>query len=343
MSRPLVAIVNSSSFGRKFPEHMRRLGKLGTVRRIGVRPDCRGAELARKLAGARVVIASVSPEFDEEFFRLSPDLLLVTRHGIGYDNVDVAAATRHGVMVARVPGLVEREAVAEHAVALMLAVMRRLHPADEAVRRGKWNDRASFIGSELKGRTVGIIGCGNIGGRVAQIIGRGFGARVVSYDPGVSAGRMGRCGAEKVPLGKLLAESGVISLHASLNPTSRRMLGARELNRMRTGVVIVNTARGELTDERALARAMKDGRVAGLGLDVVTNEPARGNHPLLKAGNVIMVPHIAAYTVESLREMGNKVVEDSERVLSRGRAPRELVNPTVLGSRALKARFVLPR
>jgi phosphoglycerate dehydrogenase-like enzyme len=133
-----------------------------------------------------------------------------------------------------------------------------------------------------------------------------------------------------------LREADVISLHASLDEKSRGMIGNKELNKMRRGAVVVNTARGELTDERVLGRALQSGRLAGLGLDVVAREPAGRGHPLLRHENVIMVPHIGAYTVESLRGMGDKVVDDVERVLGRGKPPREVVNPLVLKSRALR-------
>jgi len=337
--RPRIAIVNSSSFGRIFPDHLRRLARVGETRRFTVPSGLKDAALAGRLKGFHAVIASVNPVYDDAYFRQSPDLLLITRHGIGYNNVDTVAATRAGVLVSRVPGVVEREAMAEHTVGLILAVARRLRLADRAVRLGRWETRPRFVGFELKGRTVGLVGFGNIGSRVAGILTRGFGARVIACDPGVPERRIRKLGARKVSLTVLLRESDVISLHASLDDKSRGMIGEKELRRMRPGAVIVNTARGELTDEAALGRALKGGRLAGLGLDVVTREPAGSGHPFLRHGNVLMVPHIGAYTVESLEGMGEKVVDDVERVLGSGKPPRELVNPAVLASRVLRMRF----
>jgi phosphoglycerate dehydrogenase-like enzyme len=336
MRRPRIAIVNSSSFGRIYPDHLRRLARVGEVRRFTVPSGLKGTGLAGRLKGFHAVIASVNPAYDDAYFRLSPDLVLITRHGIGYNNVDTVAATTAGVLVSRVPGVVEREAMAEHTVGLILAVARRFRPADRAVRVGRWETRPRFVGFELKARTIGVVGCGNIGSRVATILARGFGARVIACDPNVPSGIIKKLGARKVPLSVLLREADVISLHASLDEKSRGMIGNKELNKMRRGAVVVNTARGELTDERVLGRALQSGRLAGLGLDVVAREPAGRGHPLLRHENVIMVPHIGAYTVESLRGMGDKVVDDVERVLGRGKPPREVVNPLVLKSRALR-------
>ena len=295
-----------------------------------------GAALARRLGDPEIVVSSVNPLYDDEFFARSPGLVLLTRHGIGYNNVDVRAAAMHGVVVSRVPGPVEREAMAEHAIALILATFRRILPAVDAVRAGEWARRMEFVGLELKGRTVGLVGCGNIGSRVAEILARGFGARVLACDPAVGAAAMRRFGAVKATLGRVLKESDAISLHASLNPTSRGIMGKRELAAMRPWAVMVNNARGELLDEVAVARALKRGRLAGLGLDVIAREPAGADHPFLRCPNTVMVPHIGAYTRESLKAMGDKVVEDVTRAARRRSLPREIVNPEVLRSAALR-------
>jgi phosphoglycerate dehydrogenase-like enzyme len=332
MRRPLAWIVNSSSFGRVFPEHLRKLQYMCEVRRVDGLGRVPGRELARRLRGATVVIASVSPEYGPDFFRAMPGLKLVARHGIGYDNVDVAAASRAGVLVTKVPGPVEREAMAEAAVSLLLMVMRRFVPAGEAVRAGRWAERTRFVGREIAGKTVGIIGCGNIGSRVAEMLRRGFGARVLARDPKVSSERILRLGAEPFSLARLLAESDIICLHADLNPTSRNILSAAALRKTKPGVFIVNMARGEETDEKALARGLRNGRIAGLGLDTVASEPAGRNHPLLRCPNVALVPHIGAYTAESLRAMGEKVLDDVARVLA-GKRPKEIVIPSTGRSR----------
>jgi phosphoglycerate dehydrogenase-like enzyme len=276
------------------------------------------------------IVASVSPQFDAEFFRLSPGLKLLARHGIGVNNVDLAAATRHGVIVTRVEGAVEREAMAEHAVGLLLAVLRRLKPADVAVSGGRWAERSAFIGRELRGRTVGVVGFGNIGRRTGEILVRGFGARVLATDPFVSAASIRRSGARRVPLGRLLREADAITLHCPLNPATRWLIGARALRLMRRGAVLINTARGALLDERAVAAALRSGRLGGLGADVVAAEPAGQSHSFTRTPNTILVPHIGAYTEESLRGMGEKMLRDLEAVLHRGTIPGDVANPAVL-------------
>jgi len=328
MKKPLAWIVNSSSFGRVFPEHLQKLKSFCEVRRIDGVSSWTGSRVGKKCRGASIVIASVSPNYDDNFFREIPGLKLLARHGIGFNNVDLESATRHGVVVTRVRGEVEREGMAESAVMLALAIARRTLNADKAVRAGKWGDRTKFVGLEFKGRTVGVIGCGNIGSRVVQIYSRGFGARVLATDPNVSGAKIRASGALKVPLAKLLAESDVVTLHASLNPTSRGIIGRKALAMMRPGALLVNNARGELMDEGAVVQALRSGRLAGLAVDVVAKEPAGRNHPFLKCPNTVVVPHIGAYTVESLRAMGEKMVEDVAAVLG-GKKPREVVNPRV--------------
>ncbi len=331
-----IAIVNSSSFGRRFPSHLKRLRALGEVRRVAVPPRVEPAILAKATSGCAAVIASVQPDFSFEYFRRSPGLVLLARHGIGFNNVDIAAATRAGVLVTKVSGPVEREAMAEHTLALLLAALRRLPQANAAVRAGRWRERAQFVGRELRGRTGGLIGLGNIGSRVAEILSRGFGARVLGCDPGVSAARMSRAGARRAALRALLAQAAVISLHASLTPGRRRLLNAAAFRRMRRGVVIVNPSRGELVDERALVGALRSGRVSAYAADVVAREPALRGHPLVGRPEVLLVPHIGAYTEESLEAMGESVVSAVERVFRAHRKPTGLINPEVWSSPALR-------
>ncbi len=330
-----VAIVNSKSFGVRFPEHIERLKALAEVERIEVPRDISGRELAEKLRGFQFVVASVTPFYSREFFEENKDVLLIARHGIGVDNVDLAAATESGVLITRVPGYREREAVAELTVALTLAAVRKVCQACKAVREGRWRDRGSFVGFELRGRTVGIIGLGNIGSRVAEIFSKGFGAKVIAYDPYVSDEWARRYCAEPVDLDTLLRESDIITLHAPLTPETRHMIGRRELEEVKEGVVIINTARGELIDTSALVEALKAGKVGAVALDVVENEPIGADHPLLKFDNVIVTPHIGSYTLEGLKAMGDSVIEAILAVIE-GRVPEGLINPEVLerGTRA---------
>ncbi len=324
-----IAIVNSSSFGRYFPEHMERLARLGEVQRFEFPATIGGQELAQALRGFPILIVSVTPRFGPEFFAHKDETWLIARHGIGVDNIHLPSATAHGTLVTRVTPWMERDAVAEMTVALLLTLLRRIPEAAAAVREGRWGERAAFVGWELKGKTVGLIGFGNIGSRVGEILVHGFRARVLAYDPYVPPETIRAAGAEPVDLKVLLQESDIISLHAALTEENVHLLSHEAFARMKPGVILVNTARGELIDEAALIAALESGRVAGAALDVVEGEPIGPDHPLLRFPNVLIVPHIAAYTHETLRRMGEKVISDVERVL-RGEIPEEVVNPEVL-------------
>lgn len=309
MFRPKIAIVNSKSFGL-YTDAIQRLLNVGEVIRLEVSKDISGAELARKLEGVHFVIASVTPRYDRSFFEENRTVVMIVRHGIGYDNIDVKAAEEYGVVVARVPGWREREAVAEHAIALMLSALRYVPQASSAVKIGRWSDRAKFVGKELSSLTIGVIGFGNIGSRVAEILKNGFNAKVIVYDPYVPKDRILSSGFSYTDsLCDLLKQSDVVTLHAALTEETYHMIGRREFECMKSGVVIVNTARGELIDTQALIEYIEKGKIGAVALDVVEGEPIDALHPLLKYDNVIVTPHIAAYTWEALRGMDEAVVE----------------------------------
>lgn len=324
-----IAVVNSSSFGRIFKEHMERLESLGEVKRFDLPKDMGGRELADKLRGFSIIIASVTALYNREFFENKDKTLLITRHGIGYNNIDVAAATEKGTFVTKVDALVEREAVAENAIALLMAALRQVVPASLKVKESKWAERAKFMGHEIKGKTAGVIGLGNIGSRVGEILKNGFNADLVAYDPNLTDEEIIKRGARPVSLEELLRSADIISLNAFVNEQSYHMLSEKEFGIMKKGVYIVNTARGELMDEKSLLKALDDGTIAGLGLDVIENEPIDENHPLLKYPNVVVTPHTSAYTYECLKGMGDKCVRDVEKVL-RGENPDNVINKELI-------------
>ncbi len=329
------AIVNSSTFGRHFPELLDRLKALGPIERFDFDPEVDGETLASELAGFPYIVASVTPHFPRVFFEQNDDLLLLARHGIGCDNVDLEAATDIGVIVTRIAGEPERDAVAELSMSLIMACLRDVVPGARATEERAWERRRHFVGQELSHMTVGVIGYGNIGSRVGEIIGEGFGAEVLAYDPNIADPVLAKAGVEPTHLHDLLRRADLISLNASHNPANFEMIGATEIELMKDGVFIVNTARGELTDEDALAEAVDDGKIARLGVDVLQREPIRDDHPFLELDNVIVLPHVGSYTQRSLRLMDEKNVEDVEKVVS-GTVPDEIANPDVLvrGTRA---------
>lgn len=328
--------MNTRSFGVSTPDLLEELRRHAAVDFLDLDKNLRGRELAEKLRGYHFIIASVTPTYDAEFFRHNRDVLLIARHGIGVDNVDVKAATEEGVIVTRVPGYKERDAVAELAVALCLSVVRRVCYSNGLVRRGMWSERGRIVGFNIRGKTVGIIGIGNIGGRVAEIFAKGFNARVIAFDPYVTPEQASKVGAQLVDLETLLRESDIITLHAPLTHETYHIIGEREFSIMKPGVIIVNAARGELIDTQALIKAIESGKVAGVGLDVIEGEPIGADHPILKYDNVVVTPHIGANTREALRGMDESNVDAILKVM-RGEAPVEyMVNPEVLkrGTRA---------
>ncbi|PIU52030.1 hydroxyacid dehydrogenase [Candidatus Desantisbacteria bacterium CG07_land_8_20_14_0_80_39_15] len=324
-----IAIVNSSSFGVHFPIHIKKLSTFGSVERIDVSTDITGGEFARRLEGIEVIIATVTPIYDREFFNKNKSLVMISRHGVGVDNIDIASATESGVIVTRVPGRMERDSVAEHAIALLFTVARKVVPSVESAKKGRWSERARFLGREINGKKVGILGIGEIGSRIAEILTEGFRTKVFAYDPNLKPEEIKLRGAEPVELEYLLKECDIIFLQSPLTKENYHMLGEKEFSLMKNDVVIVNTARGELIDEKTLIKYLKKGKIGGIGMDVVEGEPIDERHPLLKFENVIITPHTAAYTKESLKRMGDKLVEDVRRI-SKKEIPEFVVNQDVL-------------
>ncbi|WP_294883412.1 D-isomer specific 2-hydroxyacid dehydrogenase family protein [uncultured Gilliamella sp.] len=312
-----IAIINSSSFGKYFPNHLERLEKIGEVKHFTFENNIPGKELAEALQDFNIVIASVRPFFNKEFFdNKKQPLLLLSRHGIGFNNVDVVAAKEHGTIVTIVPPLVERDAVAENAVTNLLALIRQTVQSQEAVKSNEWKKRASFLGINVTGKVIGIIGCGNIGSRVAEIFKHGFNARLLVVDPNVNVDWANKNNIEIVELDYLLQNADIISLNASLNETSYHILKAPQFSLMKKGVYITNTARAELIDETPLLNALDNGTVAGHATDVMYVEPSYSDHPLVKHPKVLVTPHTSAYAIECLQGMGEKCVQDVENFVN---------------------------
>jgi phosphoglycerate dehydrogenase-like enzyme len=248
--------------------------------------------LIERIAGAGIVInIRSSTGFSDSVFRHCPNLRLLSLWGTGTDNVDLAAAIRHGVTVTNTPG-VSAASVAEHALALMLAVARRIPQVDAEVRHGRW-PRGQAV--QMHGKTLGIIGLGAVGRQFARL-GIGIGMRVIAWtmhpDPAL--------GFELVLLDDLLALSDVVSLHLRLSPETRGFIGKRELEKMKPSAILINTARGAIVDSQALLEALTARHIAGAGLDVFEIEPLPHEHPLTRQENVVVTPHSAGITPESL-------------------------------------------
>jgi D-3-phosphoglycerate dehydrogenase / 2-oxoglutarate reductase len=274
-----------------------------------------GADRARllpALAGAAAVIVRSATRIDAEALAHAPNLQVVARAGVGLDNVDVAAATKAGVMVVNAPTS-NIVSAAEQAVALLLALARNLPQAVASLRAGEWK-RSRYTGVELEGKVAGLLGLGRIGVLVAQRL-AAFGMSIVAYDPYVPAARAAQLGVRLVTLETLLAESDFISVHLPKTAETVGIIGERELGLLKPGARIVNAARGGIVDEHALALALKSGRVAGAALDVYATEPPTDS-PLLAFDNVVATPHLGASTHEAQEKAGTQVARSVKLALA---------------------------
>jgi D-3-phosphoglycerate dehydrogenase len=254
-------------------------------------------------------------------------LRVVVRYGVGVDGIDLAAATDHGVPVVNVPDYGTDE-VANHAVALLLALARKLTRLDRQTRDGGWDVFRVGPITRLAGQTVGILGCGRIGSAVARKL-AGFDVRLLGYDPYVERFP---AGVQPVAFERLLAESDYLSIHCPLSAETRHLLDAEALARMRPSAVLINTARGGIVDTTALVEALQMGLLAGAGLDVLEQEPIDPASPLLRMEQVIVTPHAAWYSEEGRSDLKRRAAEEAVEVLRGGR-PRHCVNPEVLSRR----------
>lgn len=273
---------------------------------------------------AEGILFRIRPNCTERVMASCKRLKVVGRYGVGLDTVDLPAATRLGIPVVHAPGS-NSDAVAEHAIMLMLTAAKKTIAIDRMARKGGWVEgRAKGI-FELKGKTLGIIGVGNIGRRVAHIA-RGFGMHVLGYDPYVPPDELRAREAEPATLDKLLAQSDVITVHTPHTPETHHIINADAVAKMRPGVVFVNTCRGKTQDERALFEGLAKGKIRAAGLDVWEEEPTPVDNPLLNLENVVCTSHIAGVSEEAHRNIGLQVAGEMLRVL-RGEKPKVLGNP----------------
>jgi D-3-phosphoglycerate dehydrogenase len=254
---------------------------------------------------------------------------IIARYGIGVDNVDLPAATKAGILVTNVPDYCIDE-VSDHALALLLALARRTAAADAAVKAGAWDVVAHADIRRLRGQTLGLLGFGKIAKTLASKV-QPLGMKVLVYDPYLAPELIAQHRAEATSLDRLLAEADAISVHVPLSPETRNLIGQRELAHMKPTAFLINTSRGGIVDEQALAVALKEGRLGGAALDVLSTEPPPPDHPLRQAPNIILTPHLAFYSRESVIELQTKAAGEVARAL-KGEPPRSPVNPEVLSS-----------
>jgi lactate dehydrogenase-like 2-hydroxyacid dehydrogenase len=322
-----IAIVNSSSFGISFPEHLRELEAFAHLIRVEIPNDADRSAFHQKLSAVDGIIASVTPVYTREVLLGLPRLQLIARHGVGCDNVDLRTCTELGITVSRVGPQVEPESVAQMTLGLMTAAARKIVEGNAIVRAGAWRQRATLpLGIDFHAATIGLVGIGAIGRTVARILSHGYGARVIAYDPYVAADEVAARDATKVGFDELLASSAVISLHCPLTGETSRMFGAKQFAAMNERMLMVNTCRGEIFVQADLIAALGSGKLAGYATDVVEGEPISSDHVLLATRNVIVTPHLGGYSVTSLRGMGATMVDDMRRVFVGGQFPQLVAN-----------------
>jgi glyoxylate reductase len=277
------------------------------------------------------ILVNIADRVDEALLFAAPELRIVSQLAVGYDNIDVAAATQRGVLVTNTPGVLT-DTTADMAFALLLAQARRLPEGATAIRDGEWGEWKPWflLGRDLTGKTLGIAGLGAIGAAMAQRA-LGFGMRVVYTSRQRKPELEASLGVEWRDLPQLLAEADYVSLHVALNDETRAMIGTAELRQMKRDAVLINTARGGVVDQAALIEALREGVIAGAGLDVFESEPLAPDSPLVTMPNVVIAPHLGSATVETRGRMSDLAVDNLIAFL-RGERPPHCVNPEVLNS-----------
>lgn len=333
--RPLVIL--SERLGAIGPEE-RRVEAAGATLRSA--PLWTHDEIRANGAGTAIIILGAVEPFDAAALASLPDLEVVVRRGVGYDNVDVEAATHLGIVVAHVPDASVEE-VSDHALTLLLAIERRIVPLDRAVHAGVWQKDAQGIAAvrtgirRLSELTLGIVGFGRIGKALARKA-QPLYARILVADPFVTEDDARHAGAALVTVEDLLGSADHISLHAPLIPSTRHLIDDAAIARLRPGAIIVNTSRGGLVDESAVVRAIGQGRLAAAGLDVTEREPLPAGDPLLGPDGIVLTAHSAASSETAGLELARRSVDAAVEVLA-GRRPASVVDATVFDSPALRA------
>ncbi len=331
VERPLVVITTNKDRPVDLEIVSRHIGDIAEIRTLELihrvlSPEEEDAFIA---AVREAVVLFLRPgRISRRMIEGIPNLKAISIFGAGLNQVDVEACNERGVMVINAPGG-NAQAVAELTFGILLSLLRRIPHADRMVRSGQWLD-AGHIGTELHGKTLGIVGVGQIGMRVARIA-RGFDMTLLAYDPGAPVERFPEIGATETSLVDLMASSDVVTLHAPLLPATEGMIGAAEIAAMKPSAVLVNAARGGLVDEVSLIRALEENRIAGAALDAFSTEPLPSESPFCSLKNVVLTPHDAAQTRETLPKITSMVSSDIRRVLT-GERPVNLANPEILRS-----------
>ncbi len=295
---------------------------------LGPFPKLDSPEAWSALAEADGAVMSSRPKCNGAWMDRAPRIRVLARSGIGYDNIDVDAATARGICVVNTPEA-PTEPTAEQAITFILMLARRIKESDRALSEGRWLPRAELEGTEVVAKTLGVIGLGRIGGRVSEVFSRGLKMRVIAYDPYIPDDRFPARGAQKVSsLHELLGQADFVTVHCPATSETRGLANRDFFARMKRGSFFVNTARGAVMVEADLFQALKSGHLSAAALDVFEEEPTPSDNPLLRLPNVVVSPHAASNSVEGNWRMHTGAVTEALEILRNGR-PRWLVNPEV--------------
>ncbi len=288
-------------------------------------------EIVRQVADCDGLVCLLTDPIDAEVMDAAPSLRVIAQMAVGYDNIDVAAATKRGIPVGNTPGVLT-ETTADFAWALLMATARRIGDGQQYIREGQWQTWGpmTLLGPDLYGATLGIIGLGRIGAAFARRA-QGFNMRILYSNPEPKPEVAREVGAEYVGMDRLLAESDFVALHTPLTPDTTHLIGAAELRKMKPGAILLNTARGPIVDQEALVEALREGVIAGAGLDVTDPEPIDPDHPLVHMDNVLVTPHIASASIGARDKMATLTADNLLAGLRGERLPHP-VNPEIYNS-----------
>jgi len=304
---------------------LQRLKAVASVQRINLGRRLTSEELTNSARAAAAILIS-DERIDDDLLRALPELRLVCCDGVGVDHVDLAAATEHGVVITNCP--VVHESNAEFVMGMMIAGMRRFRRCDLGVRQGRWAQRQDYVGRDLRGSTLGLLGFGRVARQVARLA-AAFGMKVLSHWPSGNEVTAREHGVIFVSLDELLSESDILSIHVPLKSSTRGLLGARELTVMKNGAYLINSSRGAVVDESALVAALRSGKLAGAAIDVFCEEPPPLDHPLLSMDNVIVSPHAGSDTAQTFAHVFDCAV-DAMIAYFAGQLPQNIANREVL-------------
>ena len=290
-------------------------------------PQLNGRTLADEISKAHAVAVRVA-KIDRDLLEQAGNLMIIAKHGVGYDNIDIEAATQKRIVVVNTPEA-NAESVAEHNLGLMLSLAKKIGAADRMLREDRLGRREDYIGTELKDKKLGLVGLGRIGSELAHKCKLAFNMDIIGYDPYVSKEKADRLGYTKVEkLSDVLQEADYVVICVPLTRETANLIGSRELDLMKAHAFLINSSRGGIVDEVALYDHLVKGKLAGAAMDVFLQEPPPTDHPLLSLDNFIATPHIAGMTAEAMTRMAITVAEEILRVF-RGEKPKYPVNPQV--------------